>query len=682
MKRRALHAGLVTMVTLIALSASVEAAGAQAPAGRSAAGMSARAVLQYADSVEARCLAADFGACIETGRLHLPLAEDDSTLVTLPPKKRSSRTAVLALTSACDAAGSALSCVRLGHALKARTKEAKWGEPLGPYARFEQGCAKGAGSGCIARAETINDWAVKVPWLEQGCALRAVYGCATAGHVYSGYFVGVQRVVKPDSAKALRNYDAACALGDQLSCRRYGPRLLVGAGDIAPDTARAVALMRAACRGGVPDNCMALGELMIARGDTATARGHFDRACEVRHVEGCERLVALAEGLPGSTALEEARARAVRARALRTFGPIAGKAGTTFVSRSPDQRYVFRMAIDVIRDGRALVLDEALDVGRGILLIAVEGRREFRVANQMDPDTPPTAMTFRARREPNGDILVWHGARGYLYRPEAARIRKQPVIIAADGSYRAGLVGARQTPGADGWWSEYYPSSQSSYVAAAAYGEQRKAEVRAQQGRGAALLGAAVGAAAGAYVGADAATTTQMMAAGATAVDPNSAVSRGLSTAAAAAPPPAQPAATQPAAATSSNQPSGQTQAGTATATPPAANGRPLRIVLWIPLKNRPTDTWNPSCYSTIITRPGPPGWGLPGFLPSGSAEQARAVVNGLKAEFIALCQRASGREVASESSFSFAFNQSPDDEARLGNNRARNAADVTVTIP
>lgn len=680
MARRSSLAGLMTMVTLMALFTSVETAGAQAPAGRAAAGMSERAVLQYADSVEKRCHAADLGACIETGRLHVPLAEDDPTLVKLPPKKRSARTAVLALTSACDAAGSALSCVRLGHALKATTKAAKWGEPLGPYARYEQACAKGAGSGCIARAETISAWPVKVQWLEKGCALRAVYGCATAGHVYSGYFVGVDRVVAPDSAKALVNYDAACALGDQTSCLRYGPRLLAGGGGIAPDTARAVELMRTACRGGLADNCMALGDLMVARGDTAAARGHFDRACEVRHVEACERLATLTDALPSSPAAEEARVRLVRARALQAFGPIAEKAGFTHVSRSPDQRYVFRMAIDVIQDGRALVLDEALDVGRGLLLIAVEGQREFRVADQRAPDRAPSWQSYRARREPNGDLLVWYGARGYIYRPEATRIRKQPVIIAANGSYRPGLEGARQTDGADGWWSEYYPSSQSGYVAAAAYGEQRKAEVRAQQGRGAALLGAAVGAAAGAYVGADAATTTQMMAAGATAVDPNSAVSRGLSTAGAAATPAAQPAA--PPAAPQPSSATATTATPPATTPPPATAARPLLIVLWIPLKNRPDDTWNPSCYSRVITRPGPPGWGSAGFKPAGSVEQARAVVYGLKADFIALCRRASGRDVSSEASFSFAFNQSPDDEARLGNNRARNAADVTVTIP
>lgn len=44
------------------------------------------------------------------------------------------------------------------------------------------------------------------------------------------------------------------------------------------------------------------------------------------------------------------------------------------------------------------------------------------------------------------------------------------------------------------------------------------------------------------------------------------------------------------------------------------------------------------------ISRPGPPGWGAPGFLPQGSAEQAREIVYGMKSDFIARC-RASGRE-------------------------------------
>jgi hypothetical protein len=41
-----------------------------------------------------------------------------------------------------------------------------------------------------------------------------------------------------------------------------------------------------------------------------------------------------------------------------------------------------------------------------------------------------------------------------------------------------------------------------------------------------------------------------------------------------------------------------------------ASPGKPLRFVLDIGLLNKPGDTVNPTCYSNVITLPGPPGWG------------------------------------------------------------------------
>jgi hypothetical protein len=107
---------------------------------------------------------------------------------------------------------------------------------------------------------------------------------------------------------------------------------------------------------------------------------------------------------------------------------------------------------------------------------------------------------------------------------------------------------------------------------------------------------------------------------------------------------------------------------------------KPLRFVLSISLRNKPGDAVNPSCYSNVITRPGPPGWGAPGFLPPGSGEQARQTVYSLKSEFIAAC-RASGREVTSEGNFNFFSNQSQDEEQRLQEVRPRYREDVSVTL-
>jgi hypothetical protein len=122
----------------------------------------------------------------------------------------------------------------------------------------------------------------------------------------------------------------------------------------------------------------------------------------------------------------------------------------------------------------------------------------------------------------------------------------------------------------------------------------------------------------------------------------------------------------------------GATTAATAT-TPPAA-AAPLRFVMMIGLMNKPGDTVNPICYSNIVTRPGPPGWGAPGFLPSGSSEQARRTVESLRDQFVAKC-RASGREITSLGNFDYHWNQSSGDEQRVADTGPRHAEDVLVRI-
>lgn len=111
-----------------------------------------------------------------------------------------------------------------------------------------------------------------------------------------------------------------------------------------------------------------------------------------------------------------------------------------------------------------------------------------------------------------------------------------------------------------------------------------------------------------------------------------------------------------------------------------AVPGKPLRFVLTISMRNLPGDKVNPTCYSNIISRPGPPGWGAPGFLPPGTAEQARETVSSLKSAFIAQC-RASGREITSDGNFNFQMNQSQGDETRLQEMRARYSEDVAVRL-
>ena len=116
-----------------------------------------------------------------------------------------------------------------------------------------------------------------------------------------------------------------------------------------------------------------------------------------------------------------------------------------------------------------------------------------------------------------------------------------------------------------------------------------------------------------------------------------------------------------------------------APAAPPAA-AEPLRFVMMIGLLNKPGDTVNPTCYSSVVTRPGPPGWGAPGFLPTGSSEQARQTVESLRDRFLAGC-RAAGREITSVGNFTYHWNQSTGDEQRVADARPRYAEDVLVHI-
>lgn len=106
----------------------------------------------------------------------------------------------------------------------------------------------------------------------------------------------------------------------------------------------------------------------------------------------------------------------------------------------------------------------------------------------------------------------------------------------------------------------------------------------------------------------------------------------------------------------------------------------PLRFVMSIGLRPRAGDSVNPTCYSNVITRPGPPGWGQRS-LPPGSSGIARDSVQGLKARFIAACTVASGRQITSAGNFEWTWNESRDAESRMDGSRARFPEDVTVAI-
>lgn len=106
--------------------------------------------------------------------------------------------------------------------------------------------------------------------------------------------------------------------------------------------------------------------------------------------------------------------------------------------------------------------------------------------------------------------------------------------------------------------------------------------------------------------------------------------------------------------------------------------GKPLRFVLWVGLQPQVGDSSNPSCYSNVITRPGPAGWGAEN-LPTGTAEQAIAIIDAAKASFLAKCRATSGREISGI--VHHERNQDERDEASLLKVRAIGPQDSTVPM-
>ncbi|MDR7100466.1 hypothetical protein J2X04_002847 [Lysobacter niabensis] len=81
-------------------------------------------------------------------------------------------------------------------------------------------------------------------------------------------------------------------------------------------------------------------------------------------------------------------------------------------------------------------------------------------------------------------------------------------------------------------------------------------------------------------------------------------------------------------------------------------------------LKPEMGDTTYPYCHSNIIVRPGPAGWGAPGFVSTATAQQADQAIDAVKPVFVAKCRAATGREIAG--TIRSAWNQTDRDDSDL----------------
>jgi TPR repeat protein len=175
------------------------------------------------------------------------------------------------------AGGNGCSCVTLGQQLE-KDHDLSRAETF-----YRRGCELKQAAGCAGIAELlISRNAEGLSWLEKACTLDASLGsCDRLGAIYEN---GEHGAVK-DTRRARRWYQSGCDRGDDLSCGDLGAltaqtnpkggaeilqrvcegKRVAGCGTlaflyekgygVAEDEARALALYRKACGGGITSSC-------------------------------------------------------------------------------------------------------------------------------------------------------------------------------------------------------------------------------------------------------------------------------------------------------------------------------------------------------------------------------------------------------------------------------------------
>jgi hypothetical protein len=164
-------------------------------------------------------------------------------------------TDVDACQKSCDA-DEARGCLGLAGLLRAGLKPGK-PEPQGDQAAaaFKKACDKGESSACVALGElyyqglgVAKDAAAAPPLFEKACDAGDPVGCNDMGHALS------DGAIPRDSARAAAFYGRACNSKSSLGCFGLGLMLRDGRG-VARDAAKAKALFKKACQGGVAAAC-------------------------------------------------------------------------------------------------------------------------------------------------------------------------------------------------------------------------------------------------------------------------------------------------------------------------------------------------------------------------------------------------------------------------------------------
>ena len=213
--------------------------------------------------------------------------------------------------SACDS-GTLGSCQRLGGLLLANKADAKLPAAAGAFAKA-----------CGLAAPTAD---TRAQWLKDSVTSECTNGscissaCVSAAELYQQGADGLMR----DERVATALYKRACRVGYADGAAR-GSAGCVGLGEMrvaAGETAAARGYFEAACEDGLSNGCVALARLHergdsvagIAR-DEKRARILFQKACDGGDLEGCTRLGDMVEHGLGGWVKDDAAAVALYKRA-------------------------------------------------------------------------------------------------------------------------------------------------------------------------------------------------------------------------------------------------------------------------------------------------------------------------------------------------------------------------------
>lgn len=170
-------------------------------------------------------------------------------------------------------------------------------DPTAAKKMFGDACARGSQLGCtglgIAYLDGIDgtgkDYKLAFANLRSACEAGIPRACSAFGSMYASGF-GTAK----DEAKAADLFSTSCERGEQRGCVRLALFYATGSGGLPKDLKRATDLLKKACDAGNAAGCAGAADILrAAKASPAEAMPYAERACEMKHGEGCSVLASL-----------------------------------------------------------------------------------------------------------------------------------------------------------------------------------------------------------------------------------------------------------------------------------------------------------------------------------------------------------------------------------------------------